>query len=201
GKQSVSIVNGLYVGQMLGTMANAGVPRATFWLAYGSCDETGDYSKKLYGWQRFGSEALFSDGLPNPYEGCSSTPKIAGGTPFPTARVMGLMAADVPAGSQARGVSVSATSRNSVRAYGFAQGSGFTFAIFNNTLSPIAAQALVKGSSQKNYDATLAIYGKAQYDQSKQNKWVGPVQRSLGRVGPSVRLTLGPYSLSMLRLR
>ena len=62
GKQSVSIVNGLYVGQMLGTLANAGVPMSTFWLAYGSCDQNGDFSKKLYGWQNFGTEALFSDG-------------------------------------------------------------------------------------------------------------------------------------------
>jgi hypothetical protein len=33
----------------LGTLLKAGVPMATWWLAYGSCDETGDYSKKLYG--------------------------------------------------------------------------------------------------------------------------------------------------------
>ncbi len=69
GKQSVSIVNGLFVGQMLGTLANAGVPMSTFWLAYGSCDQNGDFSKKLYGWQDFGTEALFSDDLPE--YGCS----------------------------------------------------------------------------------------------------------------------------------
>ena len=85
GKQSVSIVNGLYLGQMLGTLMNAGVPRATWWVAYGSCDQNGDNSKSLYGWQHFGSEALFSDGLPNPYEGCRTTPTIPGGTPFPPA--------------------------------------------------------------------------------------------------------------------
>ena len=51
GKQSVSIVNGLFLGQMLGTLMKAGVPMATCWLAYGSCDESGDFSKKLYGWQ------------------------------------------------------------------------------------------------------------------------------------------------------
>ncbi len=67
GKQSVSIVNGLFVGQMLGTLKNEGVGRSTFWLAYGSCDENGDYSKKLYGWQHFGTEALFSDDLPAKY--------------------------------------------------------------------------------------------------------------------------------------
>ena len=36
--------------------------------------------------------------LPNPYEGCANTPKIPGGTPFPTARVMALMAREIPGG-------------------------------------------------------------------------------------------------------
>jgi hypothetical protein len=201
GKQSVSIVNGLFVGQMLGTLANAGVPRATFWLAYGSCDENGDYSKKLYGWQHFGSEALFSDGLPNPYEGCANTPKIAGGTPFPTARVMALMASDVPAGSDVRSVSEPQSLRGSVRAYGFAQSGGYAFAIFNNTLSAIPIRARVVNSGRGGFTATLTTYGKTQYDESKNNKWVGPVSRNLGNVGTTVPLTLPPYSIALLALK
>jgi len=201
GKQSVSIVNGLFVGQMLGTLENAGVPRATFWLAYGSCDENGDYSKKLYGFQHFGTEALFSDGLPNAGEGCANTPKIPGGTPFPTARVMAMMANEIPAGSQVRSVTVPSSLGHTIRAYGFAQGTGYAFAIFNNTLSSIGAKAQVEGSSIRGFTGTLEVYGAAQYDQSKNNKWVGPVWHSLGYVGDSVPLTLPPYSLSLLLLK
>lgn len=201
GKQSVSVVNGLFVGQMLGTLASAGVPMSTFWLAYGSCDETGDYSKKLYGWQTFGSEALFSDGLPDPYEGCAGTPKIPGGTPFPTARVMAVMARGVPAGSLVRNVDVPAAFRGKVRAYGFAQGGGYAFAIFNNTLSPVGVRARVENSAKRSFTAELTTYGKAQYDKSKDDEWAGPATRDLGSVGTTVALTLPAYSVSLLSLK
>jgi len=200
GKQSVSIVNGLYVGQMLGTLIEAGVPMGTFWLAYGSCDENGDFSNLLYGWQSFGSEALFSDGLPDPYEGCSNTPKIPGGTPFPTARVMALMASEIPAGAAVRKTSVPRSLGDNVRAYGFARNGGYAFAIFNNTLSPVSVKAQVAGSNRSGFSAELWTYGKSQYDKSKQDKWVGPVSQSLGSVGTIVPLTLPAYSISILLL-
>jgi hypothetical protein len=199
GKQSVSIVNGLYVGQMLGTLADAGVPMSTFWLAYGSCDQNGDFSKKLYGWQNFGTEALFSDSLPE--YGCQGAPKIPGGTPFPTARVMALLAGEVPAGSQVRSTTVPPGLHPAVRAYGFAEGNGYAFAIFNNTLHTIDVDARVKNLSRTSFTAALATYGKAQYDKSKGNEWVGPARRSLGTVGTSVPLALPAYSISVLMLK
>ncbi|HET6276396.1 MAG TPA: hypothetical protein VFE16_10755 [Candidatus Cybelea sp.] len=199
GKQSVSIVNGLFVGQMLDTLMEAGAPRSTFWLAYGSCDKNGDFSKKLYGWQHFGSEALFSDDLPNPSEGCAKTPDIPGGTPFPTARVMALMASEIPAGSKVRNVTVTGKLRH-VRAYGFAEGAGYAFAIFNDTLDSIDVAARVAGSGHSRFTATLSTYGKSQYDKSKNDQWVGPQTRRLGTVGTTLPLTLPPYSLSLLRL-
>jgi hypothetical protein len=200
GKQSVSIVNGLFLGQMLGSLTNAGVPMATWWVAYGSCDESGDYSKKLYGWQHFGSEALFSDGLPDPYEGCANTPKIPGGTPFPTARVMSLLASKIPAGSSVRRVSVPSSLGDSVRAYGYALSGGYAFVLFNNTLKPIAIDARISGSGKTSFTATLAVYGKAQYDKSKENKWIGPVTRDLGTVGTTAALSLSAYSVSVLMM-
>jgi hypothetical protein len=200
GKQSVSIVNGLFLGQMLGTVLRAGVPMATWWLAYGSCDEDGDFSKKLYGWQHFGSEALFSDGLPNAYEGCANTPKILGGTAFPAARVMALFAAKVPAGSNVRSVSVPPSLSPAVRAYGFSETDGYAFVLFNNRLKPIAVAVRLRNSGKTSFAATLSVYGAAEYDQSKHNRWTGPVTKSLGRVGTSVPLTLPPYSISILSL-
>jgi len=201
GKQSVSIVNGLFLGQMLGTLMKVGAPMATWWLAYGSCDETGDYSKKLYGWQHFGSEALFSDNLPDANEGCANTPKIPGGTPFPTARMMALFAKEIPAGSEVRAVSVPRSLSTNVRGYGFALMNGYAFTLFNNTLEAIPIDARLGDSGKTQFTATLSVYGKAQYDESKNNKWVGPVTRGLGKVGTTVPLTLPPYSLSVLTLQ
>ncbi len=200
GKQSVSIVNGLFLGQMLGTLLNAGVPMATWWLAYGSCGERGDYSSHLYGWQHFGSRALFSDGLPNANAGCPSAPRIAGGTPFPTGRVMALFAREVPAGSSVRSVVVPAMLRSLVRAFGFAERSGYALVLFNNTLHSVGVIARVRGAGD-SFTATTAVYGKEQYDRSRDNRWVGPVVRSLGHVGAGVPLALPPYSMTVLRLR
>lgn len=199
GKQSVSIVNGLYLGQMVGTLIDAGVPMSTWWLAYGSCNQNGDFSKKLYGWQTFGTEALFSDDIPE--YGCPNAPHIPGGTPFPTARVMALFSSQVPAGSNVRTTTVPPSLRSNVRAYGFAESSGYAFVIFNNTLSPINVKAQVTNAGKNGFTGRLATYGKAQYDQSKQNRWVGPVYKNLGRVPATVPLTLPAYSVSVLTLK
>ncbi len=201
GKQSVSIVNGLFVGQMLGTLIEAGVPMSSFWLANGSCDEKGDYSKKLYGWQHFGTEALFSDGLPDPYDGCGDTPKIAGGTPFPTGRVIALMSSALPPGSSARTATVPKDLRGKISAYGVATGGGYALALFNDTLAPIDVRAEFRHARHSSFTATLTVYGKEQYDKSKRNRWVGPDERRLGTVGTTVPLTLPPYSVSVLSLR
>ncbi|HTA38110.1 MAG TPA: hypothetical protein VK760_03485 [Candidatus Acidoferrales bacterium] len=201
GKQSVSIVNGLFYGQMLGSLLNAGVPRATWWLAYGSCDEKGDYSKSLYGWQHFGSEAMFSDGLPSAAESCPNAPHIPAGTAFPSARALALFSQTAPAGSNVRKVTEQASLGTRVRAYGFSTGRGYAMILFNNTLAPIAVTARIEGAGRTAFRAELATYGKAQYDESKQNRWAGPLTQELGSVSSSVPLTLPPYSVTALTLR
>jgi hypothetical protein len=201
GKQSVSVVNGLFEGQMLGSLLNAGVPRATWWLAYGGCDQQGDYSKSLYGWQHFGTETMFSDGLPSAAEGCPNVPNIPGGTPFPSARALALFSQTAPAGSQVRTVSLPGSLGSNVRAYGFSTRGGYAMVLFNNTLASIAVTARIAGASRTAFRAQLATYGKAQYDESKQNRWVGPVTQELGSVSSSVPLTLPPYSMTALTLR
>ena len=209
GKQSVSIVNGLYLGQTIAVAAGQGVAMATWWLANGSCDvKGGDYAKSLYGWQHFGSYALFSDGLPNSYEGCAHTPTIAGGTPFPTARVMALYRQTVPPGSAVRRTLVlyftgGHTSKPKVRAFGYAlSGGGYALTMFNDTLSTVAVTASVDGAAKTAYAATLSVYGAEQYDESRHGRWIGPASRSLGSVKPGkIVLTLPPYSLTALTLR
>ena len=63
GKQSWSITQGLYAGQVLGEMMNAGVSRLTWWIGFGNCNgQNGNDSPSLYGWQDFGAYNVFSDG-------------------------------------------------------------------------------------------------------------------------------------------
>jgi len=200
GKQSVSIVNGLFLGQMVNTAIAAKIPMATWWLAYGSCDQNGDFSQSLYGWQNFGSEGLFSDGLPDTYE-CKKAPTIAGGTPYPTARVMTLLAKFVPPGSSVRTVTVTKSLGSKVRAYGYAVHGGYVLTAYNNTLKAVKISFQLRGAPAQ-YRATLATYGKAQYDLSKNNRWARPVTKRLGTIAASnLPLLLPPYSLTILKLQ
>lgn len=149
----------------------------------------------------FGSEAMFSDGLPSAVEGCPNVARIPGGTPFPSARTLALFSQTAPAGSKVRTVSVPASLGTNVRAYGFSTRRGYAMIFFNNTLASIAVTARIDGASRSAFRAELATYGKAQYDKTKQNRWVGPATQELGNVSSSVPLTLPPYSMTALTLR
>ncbi|MBV8490290.1 MAG: hypothetical protein JO199_07155 [Candidatus Eremiobacteraeota bacterium] len=193
GKQSVSITNGLFLGQMIEVAIEAGVPMATWWEAYGSCYQDGNDSSSLYGWQNFGTENLWSDDIPE--YACPTAPKISGGTPFPTARVLALLSHGVVPGSIALPTTVSVAN---VRAYGFSGRSGYTVVAFNNTLSTVAVEVKLSGATSSSFDATETVYGKTQYDLSKNNVWAGPTTTKLGTVGNAVKLDLDPYSVTVL---
>lgn len=127
-------------------------------------------------------------------------PNIPGGTPFPTARVMAVLASAIPAGSKVRTTTVPQSIKGNIRAYGFAVNGGYAIGLFNDTLSPIAIDANVKNAGKTKFHATLTVYGKAQYDKSKENKWIGPTVRNLGKVGTTIPLSLPAYSVDLLSL-
>ena len=67
GKQSWSITQGLYAGQVLGEMMNDGVSRLTWWIGFGNCNgQAGNDTTSVYGWQDFGAYNVFSDGSTTP---------------------------------------------------------------------------------------------------------------------------------------
>lgn len=62
GKQTWSITQGLFAGQVLGEMMNAGVSRLTWWIGFGECnggDPNSNNSASLYGWQDWGAYNVF----------------------------------------------------------------------------------------------------------------------------------------------
>lgn len=203
GKQSVSIVNGLYYGQMLATAIENGVAASSWWLSFGgtNCTGRGDFSSSLYGFQHFGAFTLFSDSLAANDPSCPGLPNLAGGVPFPTARVVTLYRESVPPGSAVLPVRRSGVS--AVRAYGYAKpGGGFVMIAFNNTLSSQPVAVRVAGAMRTSYSAMLTTYGAPQYDESRFGRWVGPVSRNLGTVDSSaMSLTLTPYSMTVLELK
>ncbi|HEY5427056.1 MAG TPA: hypothetical protein VIJ77_10930, partial [Candidatus Tumulicola sp.] len=138
---------------------------------------------------------------PSAVEGCPDVPVIPAGTPFPSGRALALFSQTAPPWSKVRMVSLPTSLGTRVRAYGFSSRKGYAMIFFNNTLVSIAVTAKIDGSSRTAFRAELATYGKAQYDESKQNRWVGPVTQELGAVSSSVSLTLSPYSMTALTLR
>jgi hypothetical protein len=48
--------------------------------------------------------------------------------------------------------------------------------------------------------ATITTYGKAQYDNSQQNVWTGPVSQSVGAWQHTVPVTLPPWSMNVVLL-
>ena len=89
GKQSWSITQGLYAGQMLGEMMDDGVSRATWWIGFGNCNgengsPNGNGSSSLYGWQNFGAYNVFADG-PGDTGGGSAGPPLSPLPPATTA--------------------------------------------------------------------------------------------------------------------
>ena len=93
GKQSWSITQGLYAGQVLGEMMNDGVTRLTWWIGFGNCNgQAGNDSSSVYGWQNFGAYNVFSDGPSDPTCPSGSTAPDWGpiGTMSPTGRAFQL---------------------------------------------------------------------------------------------------------------
>ena len=201
GKQSVSIVNGLYAGMALGEVLNDGIPMATWWQAIGAgCSTGGNNSSTLYGWQSFGSYGLTADNWPNPY-GCVGAPSIPLGTPMPSGQAMTLASQFAIPGGQMLPVTVP-TSLPNVRAYAAKQGAGYALMLFNlDQANSVTFTAQMANATATQFTVNTITYGKAQYDASQTNVWTGPVSASLGVTTTSPTLTLPPWSMVVVQLK
>lgn len=198
GKQTVSIVNGLFAGQAVAELLSAGVPMATWWLAFGGCG-VGNQSASLYGWQNFGGYMALSDGTPE--YGCSSAQSTAFKTPFPPSRAYELLAQFAIAGNHMLPATVAA-SLPSVRAFAATKASGYTVLLFNLDQSNAARVTIaLQGVTRSSFTGSSNVYGKAQYDDSKNGMWTAPVSSSLGSTGKTFTVTLPAWSMTVLTLQ
>jgi hypothetical protein len=196
GKQTVSIVNGLWTGMVVAEMMRAGVPLATWWAAYPLCSTGNNNSSALYGWQQFGSYNLFSDGPPASQD-CGSG--MGAGTPYPSGRAYALLSRFVGKG----GTMLAAASKDSaVRAYADATGGGYDVMLFNlSETAAHTARVALGHAGKKRWHATQYTYGKAQYDLTRNNVYKGPVSAALGSVGATFAAALPPWSMNVIELR
>ena len=195
GKQTVSIVNGLFAGMAVAEMMKQGIPLATWWIAFGGCNTGTNNSASLYGWQNFGAYTLFSDGNGE----CGSNIPLA--TPFPTARAYQLLSQFAPAGSKMIPLTLG-SGASSVRAYAASNPTGYALLAFNlDQNNATTLSVALNGQGRSAFTATQTTYGKLQYDDSKTNVWTAPISTALGTVSTSFNVSLPPWSMSVLTLR
>jgi hypothetical protein len=199
GKQTTSITQALFAGQVLGEMMNAGVARATWWLGYGGCSDAsggGNFSPSLYGWQSFGGYMVFSDGTPE--YGCSNAPVTALGTLLPTARAFELFSAVARNGEHV--LPLTTTGEASVRAYAATHGAGAAVVLFNlSETKTLQVNLAVTGMASAS-DVSVTRYDKSLYDRSKNNVWASPVTTDDGPLSLPTTLTLRPWSMNVVIL-
>jgi len=211
GKQSVSITQALFAGQVLGEMMNAGVSRATWWIGFGGCEDTAagtgaNFSSSLYGWQSFGGYMVFSDGLPDGYECEHET--LAAGVLLPTARAFQLFSQVAVDRESVLTTSVSGDTKDVV-AYAATHSGGTALVLFNRNETTSEPVTVTLSSQTNSSGVTVMTYDKAIYDLSGSptgsvpdpagtNTWVAPSNTNLGAQSLPLTLTLTPWSMNVV---
>jgi hypothetical protein len=205
GKQSWSITQGLYAGQVLGEMMNAGVSRLTWWIGFGNCNGTnGNDSTSLYGWQDFGAYNVFSDGSED------STCPGAGplGTMSPTARAFQLFSQMAVNGQTVLTATVTGDTTD-VRAYAATNPNGTAVLLFNDDETIAQPVTVTLSGKSSSSSVNVTTYDKAIYDQSGSptgtppdpagtSTWAPPSITSMGAQTLPLTLTLTPWSMNVV---
>jgi hypothetical protein len=197
GHESVSIVDALFNAIVIGEVVKAGVGRAAAWNGIDNCSPDAAPVSTAYGWQKFGSFGLFAAGGSGFSISCPDN-GVAKGTAFPKARAYQILKQYVVAGEHAIGVT---SSNPAVRAYAATNHGGYAFLLVNtDPANAQAASVMINNAAGSSFSATTLTYGKAQYDQSQNGVWAGPVSGSLGTVGTSFGVSLQPWSITLVQV-
>ncbi len=212
GKQSVSITQGLYAGQLLGEMMNDGIARATWWIGFGNCDsQLGNDSSSLYGWQTFGAYNVFSDGSAD--LGCPNYGSL--GTMSPTAIAYELFSNLAVNGEHVLTPAVTGDTTD-VRAYAATNPNGTAIVLFNlnetteqSVVLNVTGESNSPGITEYSYDKMMYDYTNTacqtdqplcSYDATHNYAsidWVGPATTSLGAQALPLTVTLEPWSMNV----
>jgi hypothetical protein len=198
GKQTVSIVNALFIGMVQGEILNAGVMAAVDDVNFNSCYGQGNNSSSLYGWQNFGAYTLISGGFPGFL--CPNADTVAAGTVLPAGNAFLLSTQFAIPGNNMLSATVPSSLPN-VRAYAAQKGAGYALMLFNlDENNPVTVGVGIANATATNYTGTMSIYDKFIYDQSQNGTWAGPTSQSLGTVSPNFSATLTPWSMNVITL-
>ncbi len=211
GKQSWSLTQGLYAGQVLGEMMNAGVSRLTWWIGFGNCNgDNGNDSSSVYGWQNFGAYNVFADGAGDT-GGTNNSPCNFGGpigTMSPTARAFQLFSNLAVTGENVLTASV-AGDKTDVRAYAATHSGGTALVVFNLNETASVPVTIALSAQSAATTVTVETYDKAIYDLSGSpagtppdpsgtSTWAPPTTTSFGAQSLPLSLTLAPWSMNVV---
>jgi hypothetical protein len=205
GKQSWSITQGLYAGQVLGEMMNDGVSRLTWWIGFGNCNgSNGNDSASLYGWQDFGAYNVFSDGPSD--STCPGGGPI--GTMSPTARAFQLFRQMAVNGQTVLTATVAGDTTD-VRAYAATNPNGTALLLFNDNETTRQQVMVTLSGKSSSSSVNVTTYDKAIYDLSGSptgtppdpagtSTWAPPITTSMGAQSLPLTLTLTPWSMNVV---
>jgi hypothetical protein len=196
GKQSWSITQGLYAGQVLGEMMNAGISRLTWWIGFGNCNgQSGNDASSLYGWQTFGAYNVFSDGS------ADSTCQGAGttGTLSPTAQAFHLFSNVAVNGESVLTATVGGDTTDVV-AYAATHSGGTALVLFNRNETTSEPVTITLTGQSAATTVTVETYDKSIYDQTNASipVWAAPTTTTISSPTLPLSLTLTPWSMNVV---
>lgn len=197
GKQSQSIVDALFAGQVIAQAATLGVTRMAWHAAFAQCNDGkagGNFSRTLYGWQNWGSSGMFSGAQSN----CPQMPAF--GTLLPTADSFLVASYFIHDGERMIGATV--TGDPNVVAYAATQGSGYALFLFDldQNGGPSSATVSISGR-ESGPGGHIVTYNKALYNNTRTGTWSLPAQKSLPRWNGSFTVTLRPWSETVVQIQ
>ena len=205
GKQSWSITQGLYAGQMLGEMMNDGVSRATWWIGFGNCNgDSGNDSTSLYGWQNFGAYNVFADASGDTGGTNNSACDYGApmGTMSPTAQAFNLFQNVVVNGEHVLTPTVSGDTTD-VRAYAATHSGGTALVLFNTNETTSETVTVTVNGETTSPGVTVITYDKSLYDQTNSVTpvWANPTTATMGSQAIPLTLTLTPWSMNVVLIQ
>jgi len=213
GKQSWSITQGLYAGQVLGEMMNDGVSRLTWWIGFGNCNGDGNlnanppdpanFSASLYGWQDFGAYNVFADGPGD--TGPDGAPCNYGGpigTMSPTAEAFNLFKNVAVTGENVLTASVTGDTTN-VLAYAATHSGGTALVLFNLNETANSQVTVTLSGQTTATSVTVTTYDKSIYDQTNATPpvWALPTTSTNNAPTLPLSLTLTPWSMNVVLIQ
>jgi hypothetical protein len=206
-KQTLSIVNALYHGLMFAESAKLGLAATFPWetvedyCTYApqtGLKPNGNFSDTLYGWQTFATYSMFSLGTnsQNCKQGVASIPY---GTAFPSAQAASVFGEFTAPNERLLQTTV-APQYSKVRAYTASHGRGYRVLLFNLDRDAAVNLPLTLKQQSGQWTAQQTTYGKAEYDQSRNNRWALPTRKTLGRLSSGAKVILPPWSMSVISL-